>query len=277
MSKLIEANFVRLIKDKILWICIILMALMAGFMLYTCYRNGSMTEAGVAIDGGFFLEMQFIGVMIAAFCSMFVGTEYNDGTIRNKIVVGNKRSAIYFANFIAVSIAGIMVELGYLLVYAGIGMPLFGVRNTTWKDFGFSLLISILLIVAFSSICTMLSMCIQNRTIVMCVTIIGVFLLLFGAIYLFSSLSQPPVWESYLIQDEAGNITTMPEEVNTQYISGIKREIYTFLFDLNPAGQGFQLAQGITSANWWLPVYSLMISIGTTIAGLAIFHKKDIK
>lgn len=277
MNKLIEANLVRLVRDKILWICVILMAGMAGFMLYTCYRNGLTMPEGVTIDGGFFLEMQFIGVMVAAFCSMFVGTEYNDGTIRNKIVVGNKRSTIYLANFITVCIAGIIVELGYLIVYTTIGMPLFGVETTTWKEFGFSLLVSILIIVAFSSICTMLSMCIQNRTIVMCITIIGVFLLLFGAIYLFSSLSQPPVWVSYFIQDEAGNITKMPEEVNLQYISGIKRDIYTFLFDLNPAGQGFQLAQGMPSMNWWLPVYSLIISIGTTVAGLAIFHKKDIK
>lgn len=277
MNRLLEANIVRLLKDKIFWICMIIMAVMAAFILNTCHRNGIEMGVEPRLDGGFFLEMQFIGVMIAAFCSMYVGTEYNDGTIRNKIVVGNKRSAIYLANFITVSIAGVFIELAYLLIFSAIGMPLFGVENTTWGDFGFGLLVSVMVVIAFSGIWTMLSMCIQNRTIVMAITIIGAFLLLFAAIYIFSSLSEPPVWESYYAPDQAGNIIEFPEEVNTQYVSGVKRDIYTFLFNLNPAGQGLQLARGMDTMNWWLPVYSLMIAIVSTVTGLAIFHKKDIK
>lgn len=253
MNKLIGANLVRLMKDKILWICLAIMVAMAGFILYTCYHNSIVMGTEPHIDGGFFLEMQFVGVMIAAFCSMFVGTEYNDGIIRNKIVIGNKRSSIYLSNFITVSIAGELIQLAYLLSFSGIGM------------------------VAFAGMWTMLSMCIQNRTIVMAITIIGAFLLLFVAIFLYSSLSEPPVWDSYLVQDNAGNIITMPEEVNTQYISGVKREVYTFLFDFIPAGQGIQLAQGMSSMNWWLPVYSFIIAAVTTVTGLVIFQKKDTK
>ena len=256
MNRLVGANFVRLIKDKIFWICMATMIGLAAFMLFTCYRNGQTTGTKVPIDGGFFIEMQFLGALIASFCSMFVGTEYNDGTIRNKIAVGHKRNAIYLSNFMTVSMAGIGMMLMYLIPFSVVGLLAFGVQTTDMRDIAFCLFFSVMVILAYASICTMLSMCIQNRTIVMNISILGFFILMFAAIYLFSSL---------------GNDAAYP------YMTELQRKMYLFLFDFLPSGQGFQLASMESNYNWLLPLYSLIISVISSAIGMIVFHKKDIK
>lgn len=277
MNRLLGANLARLIKDKILWIGVIAMAGLAGLMLATYYKNSILMGVHITIDEGFFNHMQFVGVIIASFCSMFVGTEYHNGTIRNKIIVGHLRSSVYLSNLITVIISGIFAFLAYIIVFSIIGIPVFGIQDIKLNEFMFYVLVSIMVIASYSSLFTMLSMCIQNRTIVMNISIILFFVLIFVAVFLYSGLSEPPVLESYIYQDDAGNIITEPETVNTFYVSGLKRKIYIFLFDFLPSCQGMQLSSVSVNFNWCLPLYSLIISALTTTIGLLAFSKKDIK
>ena len=50
-------------------------------------------------------SLQVVGILISIFYSLFLGTEYNDGTIRNKLIVGHKRETIYLASFITGTVA----------------------------------------------------------------------------------------------------------------------------------------------------------------------------
>ena len=50
------------------------------------------------LDNGFFMCALFIGIILAVFCSLFIGTEHNDGTIRNKIIVGQNYLFIKYGN-----------------------------------------------------------------------------------------------------------------------------------------------------------------------------------
>ena len=54
-----------------------------------------------------------MGLVAAVFISLFVGSEYSDGTIRNKLVVGHSRMRIYLANLIVCSIACVLISLAY--------------------------------------------------------------------------------------------------------------------------------------------------------------------
>ncbi|MGY3662454.1 MAG: hypothetical protein ACXAHE_00930 [Roseburia sp. 1XD42-69] len=40
---------------------------------------------------------------------MFLGTDYSDGTIRNKLTVGHTRTNIYLANLIVTFAAGLLI------------------------------------------------------------------------------------------------------------------------------------------------------------------------
>ena len=61
----------------------------------------------------FFVYTLAIAISASAFCSLFIGTEYSDGTIRNKLVVGHTRGTIYLSNLI-VSMAAALFDVPFL-------------------------------------------------------------------------------------------------------------------------------------------------------------------
>ena len=126
MRKLLHANFLRLKKDKYFWTGIVVMALYAIADCAGQYNNMTRYEMTVSYDGVFFASHMVIGMLIAAFCSLYIGTEYSDGTIRNKLIAGCDRKSIYLSNFITCTAAGVMMNTVYMLVAGILGIPLFG-------------------------------------------------------------------------------------------------------------------------------------------------------
>ena len=64
---------------------------------------------------------------------------------------------------------------------------------------------------------------------------------------------------------------------NTHYLTGMKRELYQNLSELLPSGQAMHVA-GMTIAHpVRMMVYSLVVTVVTTICGIGLFLKKDIK
>ena len=96
MNKLLSANFFRLKKNKCLWGSLAFMFIVG--LAFPLLRYKDMKQSGYInnLDNGFFARALFIGIILAVFCSLFIGTEHNDGTIRNKIIVGQKeKRSIY--------------------------------------------------------------------------------------------------------------------------------------------------------------------------------------
>ncbi|MEG0494561.1 MAG: ABC transporter permease, partial [Clostridia bacterium] len=84
------------------------MIFMAGFGLFSVgmrYRNAP----AAPIDQIFFFQAVIIGLVSPLFCGLFLGTEYSDGTMRNKLIVGQKREKIYLSSFIVCTCAAVMM------------------------------------------------------------------------------------------------------------------------------------------------------------------------
>ena len=64
---------------------------------------------------------------------------------------------------------------------------------------------------------------------------------------------------------------------NPNYVRGWKRELYEFLADFIPAGQALQVTSLDVARPALLSVYSLLIFMLSTGAGIFFFHKKDLK
>lgn len=79
MYNLIKAGFFRLKKDIIFWLFIFITI---GTTAYTLY-----SAKDIALDRIINDYMMYIGLFIAIFVSIFVGKEYSEGIIRNKIIV----------------------------------------------------------------------------------------------------------------------------------------------------------------------------------------------
>ncbi len=95
MIKLLNAGFNRLRKSILFWILIITIIVISCFVVLQEYNDVVKHGEVISTEQVIFIFSPYIGIMIAVFVSFFIGVEYSDGTIRNKVVVGHKRTNIY--------------------------------------------------------------------------------------------------------------------------------------------------------------------------------------
>ena len=275
MSKLLSANFLRLKKNKVFWGGLILMAAWGIFVPVKLHMDAAQMNYADRVEDGFFGCAMFMGIFISVFCSLFIGTEYNDGTMRNKIIVGGKRSAIYLAGAAVSCAAGLAMCAAYLLPYLCVGMPLMGTFSVPGEEIFLTTLTVLLLSAVFSSVFTCIAMVCQNKAATAVICILLAFGSLMSGMVLNEMLEAPPTHMLYSL-DENGEMSSY-EEPNPKYLEGTKREIVQTLYDINPGGQAIQCATMAAVNPPRLPLYSLGIIVLATGAGCALFRKRDLK
>lgn len=279
MNKLLTANFIRLKKSKIFWLCMVFMFCLALIVCNTYYREKQMGW-DMILNNGVFNYAMFTGILSAVFCSLFVGTEYSDGTIRNKIVIGHARTAVYLANLTVCSAAGLLMCFAYLIPYLAVGTPLLGWFRPEIKYILLFFLDSLMLSIAFSAIFTLIAMLCQNKAAAAATCILLAFIFLFSGIQIQARLDEPKTYGAYTFMNESGDLISEDEEPNPRYLEGTKRKVYEFINDFFPGGQQTQISQMSGQPGdpiLLLAVYSGIIIILTTGAGIFFFRRKDLK
>ena len=114
MRKLLRADFMRLWKDQVFRLFLVLFCVGGAFLpiLHTI-QNKNGTE-NWTMDDGFFVFVTVVSVALSVFAALFVGSAYSDGTMRNKVVVGHSRCAIYLSHLLVTMTAGLLFALAYV-------------------------------------------------------------------------------------------------------------------------------------------------------------------
>lgn len=274
MSKLLSAGFIRLRKDKIFWIALIFM--FGAGVFFPVMRYIDMQKSGYInnIDNGFFACALFIGVVMAVFCSLFIGTEYSDGTIRNKVVIGQKRTSIYLSNLIICALVSVVMCAAFFIAYLCIGIPLLRFFEMDIKQVLLFTLAVFVLAIAFASIFTLISMLNHNKAITAVVCILLAFLLLFAGAQFNKMLNEPETNMGLMMTDNGQEYQEIP---NPNYLEGGERKVVQFLYDFVPGGQALQCVSLEANNITVLPAYSLIIIVLTTGFGVFFFKKKELK
>ncbi len=275
MSKLLSANFMRLKKSMSFWIGMIIMSaagIIAPIKRYTDMRN---IGFGQNIEIGLFGCIQVVGVIMAVFCSLFIGTEHSDGTIRNKIITGQRRTTIYLSNVIISSIVGELMCAVYFIPYLCIGIPLLGGFSVDMKIILLFALTVFLLAIVFSSVFTLIAMLCQRKAVVVVRCMLFAYGFLLTGVLLNAMLEEPETITTYSLNEDKEMVSE--EILNPRYLEGTKRAIVQTLYDINPGGQGIQceLLEAVNPER--LPLYSLALVILTSGTGIFFFKKKDLK
>lgn len=278
MRKLLSAGFARLKSSRIFWICMALMFGVAVFIIlnqyYSYMENGITTRLDNLILGFAII----IPVIAAVFCTLFLGTEYSDGTIRNKLIIGHGRAAIYLSSLIISIIASLMMCLAFLVGICALGIPLLGGLRTALPQFLAMLGGSVLMVCAVCAILTAVCMLISNKTIIAIVSILGMILLLLLAIDVNAKLNEPEFYPSttYISIDGTPQQSEEPMP-NPNFLTGTKRAVYEYVYDILPTGQALQYSSMSAAHLWQMPLYSFAIIIVSTWIGLFFFRRKDLK
>ena len=101
MRRLLRANFARLLKNKLFWILTCAELFLGALFPILHYMDNIDENSGWNMDSTIFIYALFVPLMVSLLTALFIGTDYSDGTMRNKLIAGHVRRKIYVANLIS--------------------------------------------------------------------------------------------------------------------------------------------------------------------------------
>ena len=271
MLKLLHASFFRLRKSRLLLLC-----MTAAFVVSSIFllQIGDSEESVWTLDEALLQILPFLPVLYAAFIGLFLGMEYQDGTMRNKIVAGHTRSAVYLSQLFTAMIGCLGILLAWSLSTA-VGAVRLGWFVAPWTELLLRAVVILMTMAAMAAILTLFAMLITNRAVSSVTVILAIFALLLLSSYLYNSLCEPELL-SAAIMTETGYEVGEPMP-NPNYIGGTLRTVYQFLSEALPSGQAILMAnQELTHPGLSLCA-SMCIVLLMIGAGIAVFHRKDLK
>jgi len=280
MRNLLSANLLRLRKSVLFWGTLIL-----SFGFGICVTVSQVTEqiryGGFPDSPAFSRYAALIGVVIAVFVSLFFGTEYNDGTIRNKIITGQPRVSIYLANLITGAACALLFCTAYFVACLGLSAPfvssgVLGELELPPLTFALTIVGILVLSLAYTGLFLLVTMNSSRKTTSSVLCILMSCLLLISGVYLEGRLDEPEYTSGYSFSVN-GQLVSEEPQLNPRYLRGLERDVYQFLCDFTPGGQSTQYAM-VESGNLAIkPAYSLVILLAASAGGIALFRKKDLK
>lgn len=277
MRKLLNAGFARLWKSKIFWGGTLLISGTIVAAMLSNYRQQQYYSFSYTSDTFIPGCFMFIGCFLAVFAALFLGTEYSDGTIRNKLIAGHSRDSVYLSSLFLAIAAALLACAISLLVTLAVGIPLFGIPVNPGAAL-LKIALGTLLVFSYAALFTMLAMLIHNKSLLATTAILFFFLLLFAALSVSMRLDEPEFITGNYSLTIDGQIQPEAPIPNPSYLQGGKRKAYEFLQDFLPTGQSFLMGQvDAPPRPLQMALCSLSLFLMTTLGGLLAFRRKDLK
>lgn len=292
MTRLLNANFTRLFKGKLFYLCAA-SAVVFG-VIETMLNKGTevMGERIVPPEGALFKDSGlFFLVLTAVFVGIFVGAEH-DGALRNKIIAGQKRSAILLSASITCSAAIAIIHLLFIATVLISGLFRGGEFFLTFGEIALCELLQLVSLIEMCVLFSAISLLHKQKYdgAIMSFVLIFVFLALN---YLTASLLEPL---KYSRGDYIDNIPiNLVERQDISPEEKVQITIYESIQNLTPFGQQNRIRESFYNAYYSqyelitaggytkvpVPVeiapFALIAIAATTAVGTLIFRRKDIK
>jgi len=279
MSRLIYANLVRMIKSKVFWFSEIFLT---GYSIFV-YAMGMINVRNdrMMLDRGwmvyFFNEMLFIHVVMAILVPFFIGVEYSDGTIRNKIAVGHTRTDIYLANVIVCYAAGVWQFVTYSAVSILSALFFIGPLSLTSMDqIPWRVGSSLFIILAYTAAFSLIAMLDANKARAVVTELALAFLFVMLTAQIYGDLQEPEL-TSRVVMSETGEMVLEENIPNSKYVSGAERTLYEWIDAFLPEDQAMYVIDSDAVFSVRAPLCLLGESAVLIAAGVYLFGKKDIK
>lgn len=274
MRSLLKADFKRVLKDKLLLVMGILAVVFAAFtpLLYAVMfstmdmADDPMISSFISGKVQFFASFSMgnnLGLIAPVLLGIALCKDFSFGTVRNKIIAGKSRSAIFLSLFVTCATVLITVMLLHAFLTLGISLIFFDYQPTafTISDFWYfleSLAFEILVLLWVAALLSYLCACMKN---------VGLVIVLYIAVAFALVIVGSVVQVALTILETAGGNETLTDvlyffnRINVgnaaSYIGmGTSYTLEDVLYLTLPAGVGI---------------------LGFLGLGLGIFNKKDLK
>lgn len=278
MNQLLSAGFTRLCKNKLFWFGTIFLSGFFMLVIILNYRNMQKYPGLYFYTGSTFMfaPFQVIGIFVSCFTGMFLGTEYKDGTLRNKLIIGRSRAEVYLSNLIVCFAASVFASAVSILAAYITGVIFIGSATLSTVQMLKISGLGVLMLAAFAGIFTLISMLVPSKSAGSVINILFFFVLLIAGTYVLSRLDAPPTTSGYSLTAN-GELQLMDPVPNPLYLEGFQRKFYEFFRDLLPTSQGSLLMAQIMERPLVMALCSLGLAACTTVSGIFHFSRKDLK
>ena len=206
--------------------------------------------------------------------SMFLGTEFSEGTIRNKLCIGHKRNEIFLSNFISCAFASIVLTAVWLLSSALL-FGLIGPLEMGVSEFIGCIFVAVGFAVSFAALYTVIGSLSSNKPMTIIHTSAVFIIFAMAASALYDRLCEPEMNEGMTLVGT--QLVEMEPTPNPLYLSGMIRTVCEVALELLPTGQALLLSDVAIE----YPVRAIALSVVfitvTLLAGSVLFRRKDIK
>ena len=274
MRKLLSANLARLWKERVFWLAFAFMSI--GTVCYGWIGFNENTKAQIYAEDVMFSMLPMMGFVFAFLISMRLGTEFDEHTIRNKLIVGYSRTQVYFAEYVTCMASSLIMVTAMLLSSGVFGYFLSREFLLGWQEITFLVFCCILMASVFSAMMVGICMNVHSKATSLVVSIVFMFAILLLASFCINALDEPQMTYDYVsITVDGTQFGDLVE--NPVYIDGVQRTIYEWIADILPTGQTIQLnnMECERAARW--PVLSVIMLVVSTFAGYLPFRKRDIR
>lgn len=287
MTKLLYAEFSRLFHSLIFKAGVLFSAGLSIFIIFMrwldvtqnpeFYHNFPVSYRNA--DGLIFVGGIYLIFVLAIFIGEFIGREYSDGTIRNKLVCGHTRRNIYLSKLIVCSVACLIFHLLYILVSVLMGILLIDGTTMTIGQLMLSSLAGSFAMTAITALMLFISMLIPHKAAGSVCCLLLALLMMFGSLTIYERLQSEEYYDAYTYTDEDTGISIFVDrQRNPHYPTGIRREIYEFLNEYLPFSQLYSIVimESEFDLNGIWIVYDCITILLVSGAGAIIFKRKDL-
>ncbi len=260
MNRLLTGNLIRLRKNIVFWLSIV--CAMVG-PLYTVLNNWyykNLWDMCIHADAAFLLSGTdyFFVIALAVVISLFVGTEFSDNTIRNKLIAGHSRASVFLSNLMVSIVVAIAMYLTSAVVSC-IGMPLLDRFELPLDKLIMQMACAVVSVLAIAVFFCTVTMAIGNRVISVVFSMLSV---------IGMQLIPPVLWSNVDYYTENGLLNTF------------RAKIDVLLYDWLPTCQMYRLnsvVEDIPKNIHLFPVYSAILILVIGTIGIILFKKKNLK
>ena len=275
MHDLLRAGFARLWRAPILWLGVAFMALCGGMVCCTVWDG---TQEGIVYFMGDLCRYHCIVTVFlpAVFCALFLGTEYEHGVIRNKLIAGKTRPAVYLSSLVLSLAACFLMIAAYFLPVCIIGPFFTEGLGVSPGMLALTVVGELLMAAALCALCTLGSMLISRKAILAVTLLLAVLAGLAVGGNVAGRLGEPEHFQGLMMTEE-GELVDASDMENPDYLQGREREVYQFVADFLPTGQALLYNFDMIVHPWAMCLYSLLILTASTAGGFLAFRRKDLK
>ena len=272
MKRLLKADIYRVLRSRLTLIALILVLAFPVLivLLYVGIRaisglGADMGEMDVlfnanSIIGSAYSLTNNIGLVLPAFAGILVCLDISNGTLRNKIIAGNRRAEIYLSHLIVSILFSVVMITIYAAMTAGLAMLFFPFNTDPSQNLGLEILYFIatgtMSFIFMATVSTMLAMILRNVAPTIIFTIVLSVALMAVSSVLMLIDYYPYRYAVYLIPTFTGNFFNL-----NSFLTGL-------LAQSVETSRGLMFAEGMLSY--------LFFGVVNTVIGLLLFNKRDI-